>query len=115
MRAMHVAASGHSARISRCASGGAVFGALPASLFLKAGNRLQDRTRSVTAVELQADQFVPPVPAGAIGAGENVDHRVTRETGAGAGLHGGHAYRLIRNEVPEHGESLELPVEEFAY
>src|ERR1700730_16498711 len=114
MRAMRAGASGHSARIRRYASGGGVFCAPAASPFLKARDGLQDRTRSVTAVELQTDQFVPPVAAGPIGAGEDVDDRVTRETGAGAGLHGGHAHRFVRNEMPQHDESLEFAVEEFA-
>src|SRR5882762_6757663 len=130
MRAMRAAASAQSARISRCASGGAILCAASApwagqwvgvasrlvptaSPFLKAGDGLQNRAWPVAAVELQADQFVPPVPAGAIGAGQNVDDRVAREAGAGARLHGGHTHRLIGNEVPQHGEALEFPVEEF--
>src|SRR6266404_9115567 len=101
MRAMRGAAGGRSARISRCATGAGVSCAASApwaghwvgvasrpaptaSPFLKARDGLQNRTRPVAAVELQADQFVPPVPAGTIGAGQNVDHRVAREAGAGA-------------------------------
>src|SRR5258708_39525892 len=117
MRAMRCAASGHSASISRCASGVEVFCAAcaaqvgqwvrvasrlatTASPFLKARDGLQNRTWPVTAVEVQADQFVPPVPAGAIGAGQDVDERVAPNAGAGAGLHGGKPHCVTGVETP---------------
>ena len=78
------------------------------------GHDLHDRTRPVAAVDLPADQEVPAVAACAVRARQRVDHGAAGDAGAGSRLHGGDADGLVGNQVPQHRESLELPVEKFS-
>src|ERR1700761_3655190 len=66
----------------------------------------------MTAVELPADQLVPPVLAGAIGARQTEDQCALGETGAGAALHGGKAYALEADHVPDRLKTLDGLVEQ---
>src|SRR5207237_6283600 len=82
---------------------------------LKAGNDLDDRARPVATVELRADQLVPAVAARPVGSWQRIDHGAPGETCAGSRLQGGNADGLVRDEVKQDGEALELLLEQLPH